>query len=381
MKRYNIDREPEDQIHVNFLYSPKSRTLNEIINKAQHHKLPCISISLGSIRRAVGRVFNKIDGSSWTDTRTRTPSSANWINLLQPVPIDIGVNVSILSRFQSDVDQILSNFVPYIDPYFVISWKWPDEISFSDFEIRSHVKWSENISFQYPLDIAKEAAYWTNADTAFTIEGWMFKNKPADGKPIYVIDMSFTSVSAIEDYNVMKSFEDDYNTDYHIISARPQSMLVDPFYSYLGNTVIEYEKTFSIMGKMMDQVDTVYLSSNNWNIFNYSTTGDFIAAGPSSIDLFSLSSFHASASYPMFSGIQLLSAKWNSIDKNYLEFSFTPLQTGVFDVILVNPAGYGILSNDCIRLTMNPYVSGTYEYNNYVEYQYPCVSGIEIRST
>lgn len=379
VKRYNDNREPQDQIHVNFLYSPKTRTINEIINKAQHHKLPCISISMGSIRRANNRVFNKLDGSWWANTLNRTPSAASWINLLQPVPIDISVNVSILSRFQTDVDQILANFIPYVDPYFVISWKWPDIIPFSDFEIRSHVKWNENVNIQYPADISKETAYWTNADTSFTIETWMFKNQPPDGKPIYVIDLSFTAVSAMDSYNIMKSFERDYNTDYFAISARPQSMIIDPFYAYMGDTSYPPTKTFMIMGKMMDYVDSVYLSANNWNMFNYTTTGDFVSTGVGVVSAFSVSSFYASAEYPPFMGMELLSSNWTSSDKNHLEFTFTPLQTGIFDIILLNTAGYGIMSKDCIRPTLNPYKEGSDEYNNYIEYQYPCIGGIEIR--
>ena len=380
VKRYNNGRVAEDQIRVNFVYAPKTRTLNEIINKAQHTKMPCISISMAGLRRNSNRVFNKIDGSWWADTLSRNPSAAKWVNLLQPVPVDITVNVSILSRFQSDVDQILANFIPYSDPYFVISWKWPDIIPFSDFEIRSHVKWSENVNFQYPVDISKEAPYWTNADTSFTIESWMFKNQPPDGKPIYVIEHSFGAVSAIDTYNVMKSFEDLYNTDYRVVSARPQSMLVDPAYAYMGTETIPYEKDFIVMGKMMDYVNTVYLSSNDWSMFNYSTTGDFITSGPALVSSFSVSSFSASAAYPSFMGIELLSSYWTSMDKNHLEFTFTPQQTGVFDVILLNQAGYGVLSKDCIRPTLNPYKEGTDEYNNYVEYQYPCISGIQIRS-
>lgn len=380
VNRFNKDRLPQDQIRVNFVYAPKTRTLHEIINKAQHHKMPCISISLGGIRRSPNRVFNKLDGSWWTDTLARTPSAANWINLLQPVPVDIEVNVSILARFQSDVDQILTNFIPYTDPYFVISWKWPDIIPFSDFEIRSHVKWSEQVSFQYPLDIAKEASYWTNADTSFTIEGWMFKNKPPDGKPIYVIDCSFTAVSNIDTFSVMKSFETVFNTDYFTISARPQSMTCEPYYAYINSVYAPPEKTFMVIGKMMDYVESVYLSSADWSMFNYTTTGDFITGGPGVVDQFSLSSFSASAAYPPFSGIEMLTANWKSFDKNHLQFTFTPTQTGIFDVILLNRAGYGIMSRDCIRPTLNPFRPGSDDYINYVEYQYPCVSGIEIRS-
>ncbi len=380
VKRYNNERSPADQIHVNFIYAPKTRTLNEIVNKAQHTKMPCISISMGSIRRAPNRVFNKIDGSWWKDTLSRTPSAAAWVNLLQPVPIDITVNVSILSRYQTDVDQILANFIPYTDPYFVISWRWPDIIPFSDFEIRTHVKWSENVNFQYPIDIAKEAPYWTNADTSFTIESWMFKNQPPDGKPIYIVNHTFSSVSAVESYGVMKTFESIYNTDYAVISARPQSMTIDPFYAYIGNETIRPDKEFTIMGKMFDYTNAVYLSSNDWNMFNYTTTGDFVTGGPVVVDVFSVSSFAASASYPPFMGVELLSSNWTAIDKNHLSFTFTPQQTGTYDIILLNQAGYGILSQDCIRPTLNPFKLGSYEYVNYVEYQYPCVSGVDIRS-
>jgi hypothetical protein len=99
------------------------------------------------------------------------------------------------------------------------------------------------------------------------------------------------------------------------------------------------------------------------------------------VDQFSVSSFYASAAYPVFTGVELLSSRWEAIDKNQISFTFTPLQTGTFDLILLNAAGYGILSKDCIRPTLNPYKAGSEEYDNYVEYQYPCVSGIEIRST
>jgi hypothetical protein len=379
VKRYNIDRDAEDQIHVNFVYAPKTRTLHEIVNLSQHHKMPIISISVGGMRRDTNRVFNKLEGSYWADTSTKTASSLDWANLLQPVPVNISINVSILARFQTDIDQILTNFIPYTDPYFVISWRWPDIIPWSDFEIRSHARWDESVSYSYPTEIAKETPYWTMADTSFTLETWLFKNKAPDGKPIFVIDNAFTSVSAIESYEVMKSFEDMFNTDYFVISARPQPKNVDPYFTYISETALP-EKTFQIIGSMLDYTDAVFLSSSDWSMFNYTTTGDFLTSGPQTVDIFSVSSFYASAAYPPFSAVRLNEDNWKIQDQNFLKFTFSPTNTGVFDVILLNGAGYGILSNDCIRPTLNPYVSGTPEYDNYVEYQHPCISGIEVRS-
>ena len=42
----NITR---DRIQVNLKYAPKSRIVNDIINKDQHIQLPCMAISMGSL--------------------------------------------------------------------------------------------------------------------------------------------------------------------------------------------------------------------------------------------------------------------------------------------------------------------------------------------
>ena len=36
------------------------------------------------------------------------------------------------------------------------------------------------------------------------------------------------------------------------------------------------------------------------------------------------------------------------------------------------------MTSSCTRPTLNPYKPGTQEYNNYIEYQLPCISGIKI---
>lgn len=217
INRFNKEREPKDKIHVNFRFAPKTRTLHEIVEKNEHFKMPVVAVTVGGIQRNPNRVFNKIEGSYWADTSS--PATSAWMHLLQPVPVDVTVNMSIVARFQADVDQILTNFIPYCDPYIVTSWRWPGIVPFDDFEIRSHIKWNENIQFQYPLDIANNAPYRIIADTSFTIEGWMFKNNPGDGGPIYVIDHEFTAVNELSSYEVMKDWAADYNTDYWTTSA------------------------------------------------------------------------------------------------------------------------------------------------------------------
>jgi len=282
--------------------------------------------------------------------------------------------MSIIGRFQTDIDQILTNFIPYCDPYIVVSWKWPDIIPWSDFEIRSHIKWNENVTISYPFDINASQPYRVVADTSFTIESWMFKNSPPPGKPIYVIDTNFASVSAIEEYEAMKAREDEFNTDhytdYTVISARPQFVNVDPFFVGKDNP-----SEITLYGRMLDYVDTVYLSSYDWSIFDTSPTSPLSAGITYVQDLTTKSTI-----YSGFSGIRVEDSAINYISKNAFSLSLTMLNSGYFDIIAVNNAGYGFLTKDCGRPTTNPYPVNSTEYNNYIEFQYPCVSGVKVKS-
>jgi hypothetical protein len=147
------------------------------------------------MNRAVERVFNKTQGMTFASTLSSTPL------IRMPVPIDIAVNMSIVTKFQSDMDQILSNFVPYNNPYIVLSWKIPTDFNLANlYEIRSEVLWSGSIGLTYPTDINASEKYKIVADTSFTIKGWLF---PASGDPsgiIYVINDNTYATSLLTTY-------------------------------------------------------------------------------------------------------------------------------------------------------------------------------------
>lgn len=386
IKRFNADRAAQDRLHVNFVYMPKTRVLHDLVNKAQHIKLPCVSIVQAGMRRDNDRVFNKLDGSYYTDTARMSA----WQHLLQPVPIDLQVNMSIIARYSMDVDQILTNFIPYTDPYIVVSTKWPDPIPWADFEVRSRIQWSGQVNVQYPVDITQELPYRIIADTSFTIGTWMYKNSPGPGKPIYYIDTSYTSVSDIYSYEVHREETNEYNTDFWGISARPQFYSAFPYMMFTTCTgpltalscatpVTQLE----VIGNMFDFTREIYLSGTpgvfdmTWNpVTSVSGTS---AVNPFWHDLFgdvpSLSAF-----YPGFSGVAVPSAHWYAVDENKILLTVSAHDAGFFDIIAVNAAGYGKLTVDSIRHTPNPYTPGTPEYDAFEPLQRPTVSGIEVRS-
>lgn len=443
IKRYTKDAVVGDQLHVNYVYAPKNRVLHDLVNKAQHIKLPCIAISCGGIKRDVNRVFNKIDGHYQTNKLTtnldrfsdiRTHDVTQWKHFPQPVPVNITANVSIITRFQTDLDQIVTNFVPQAsDPYFVISTKWPYIWQFANVEIRHAVFWNENLSIQYPLDVGAETEYRIIADTAFDIQTWLFKPDidPAGG--IYKIDLTFNSVKDIDDYFIMKNLEDTdpdsplFNSETRTISARPQFSLAYPFTSF--NNV---STTYFAEGKMLDYTERLFLSAFDWSMFNLTSSGEFLltaisgnqissvnitlpnsgiqwvtmpitgywnVADPtvSGVDMLPVSGFTVefldqhpaiallptsawiSAKYPGFSGVELLSSNWYIVDQSKLSFTFTPQTTGIFDIVGYNKAGPGIMTQDVLRPTLNPYPTSMAEYSTYLEFQFPCLSGMRVK--
>jgi hypothetical protein len=135
-------------------------------------------------------------------------------NIPQPVPVNIAVKMSILTKFQSDMDQILSNFIPYNNPYVIISWKVPTSFATVPQEIRSEVLWDENISMTYPTELTPDSPYRVSADTSFTIKGWLFRKETSPVKTVFTIDTTMYAVSSVNDMPDISSADElaNYNS-------------------------------------------------------------------------------------------------------------------------------------------------------------------------
>lgn len=200
ISRYNKHREEQHRINVRYLYAPKQRVVHDLTNKNKHITLPVIAVSINGVSRDAERVFNKIQGSYHTrrDFFAGEEMTTKTDHLKTPVPVDISVNMSILTKYQSDMDQILSNFIPHSNPYVVISWKTPEGLLQTPQELRSQVLWSGDINLTYPNDLSAGQQYRISADTTFTIKSWLFKTKDDPAGNIFKITSNFTPVIDIE---------------------------------------------------------------------------------------------------------------------------------------------------------------------------------------
>lgn len=356
IKRFNdVTGVAEDSIHVNLRYSPKSRTIHDIVNKNQHIQLPVISLSISRIAYDSTRTFNKIAGFY-----TEIPSASAFAKHYQPLPVTIGLNLSILSRYQNDIDQIITNLFTFFHPYIVISYTHPEV----EQEVRCVVQWGGDLSFQYPVDISANTPYRITVDTSLTVNGWIYRNHPNIQGKIYKIDHNFQSVNVFKDYYEMVKDKNQYTSDTIILSARPFINMVYPYVTIQGVSGNE----FLIHGDMFHFVDSIYVSG---------TSGVYPSAAQ--VDVFGANS-KLSALYPPFTGVKV--ENFEILGEKIAKFTLpTPDNEGKVTIIPVNEAGYGNLVVDAKRPYHNPYAPGTPEYDSYEEPQHPWSDGIEVVKT
>ena len=356
IRRFNVNKQARDQIKTRIVYAPKQRVLNDLLNRDQNLILPVIACTIGGINRDPSRVYNKLLGT-FHDIKDKT------INEKTPLPIDLTINVSIMTRYQADMDQILTHIMPYINPYFVVSWRTPLR---PNFEIRSKVEWNGNTSITYPVDLNATQVARVVADLSFVFKGWIFQSySTEDVGTIYTIHTNYNSdipgvpVEFLLPDDIRASTEE---KDYKFINgAQPQPTMIEPYLAKVGRP-----QKFRTIGSGFTSLNNVYLSglpfadkSTTWNPLS----------GMSSL----------SAQNPPFTAVKLLSSNW-WYDKDHSVTFVMPSATvpGFVDVIIEGPAGYGTLIEHVRKSTYNPFDVGTPQYETYIPYQPPYLSGIEV---
>lgn len=262
IKRYDKDRNAREDISVRYVLAPKQRVMYDIVNKAQNLTLPVVAVNMTGISRDPTRVFNKLDNVY------NSLSEVSNSNIQMPVPINIEVSMSILARYLQDMDQILSNFVPYNNPYIVLSWKEPTTIADQVVEIRSEVLWGGTINLTEPTDSTYAEKFRVVADTTFTIKGWLFKNVNDLSSQIYFIKQNFIPIN-----NNLIISDENYDSLFAATSSVPEietlslsaiPIITSIFYNTSSN-LHSITSNFNVNNQFPISLNTFTLYGNNFN--------------------------------------------------------------------------------------------------------------------
>jgi len=323
IKRHNKYKQERSRVHVRYVYAPKQRVIHDLTNKARHITLPVVAVNVTGISRGADRVFNKIAGQYLSEqekhpSAPRTDKAHKTYLVPQPVPIDIEVNMSILARYQTDIEQIISNFVPYNDPYIILSWKLPEEFFPTEQEIRSEVVWGGNVSMDYPDNLASNEPYRLSADTSFTIKTWLFKKAPET--PISTIYKITTNTTPHADFDYNMPMYDE-NTEISYISTFGPPLTSSPHITYVS----EHGNNRTILGYNFNSTTQVYVSGSNCNMLSGET-----------VDIHGTREI--SRHYPPFTGVPI-EYEIQSDNEMYVQIP-TEVQDTHVDIIISNAGGY-----------------------------------------
>lgn len=304
----------------------------DIVNKAQNLTLPVVAVDITSVSRANDRVFNKLD-YLYNSTGDRNSS-----NLKMPVPVDITINMSILGRYMQDIDQILSNFIPYTNPYIIISWKEPTTIPGQTIEVRSEVLWNGGITYNSPTDLNYSDKFRVVCDTSFTIKGWLFKTQNEASTPIYFIDVNAYSAnrSNILTYESLSSIGTNILDEYDSYTLSGTPLITNIFYSNTGKS-IEVFKTTTINKQLTSGYNNIILYGKN---FDY-TTNILISSNNQAITN-TLSTISISSKYTGgASGYNLTPSYYTILGDTAISINVPYLSgSGNIDFVVNNPAGW-----------------------------------------
>lgn len=336
IKRYDKNNNARQEIGVRYVFAPKQRIMHDIVNKAKNIELPVVAINLASVSYDTERVFNKLD--NFENYANANSASA----IRTPTPVNLTVNMSILCRYMQDMDQIISNFVPYTDPYIILTWKEPvsDNVN-NNIEIRSEVLWDKNIVLNTPTETTYSDKFRIIADTSFTIKGWLFRSKNERSSPIYFIENNFVNVRPDFNFNQglssleYESFYDSLTSvaDIETISLSGLPDITNVYFNTSGSLLpidnpitIKRDlssggRSYTLYGDNYDRTEFVMLSSNS------AITTGFTAV---------------STTYTgEVSGYILPNSQWNVLNNQIINIMIPALTaSGKFDVIVKNPAGW-----------------------------------------
>ena len=340
IKRFNRAGAPEQEVEVRYVFAPKQRIMHDVVNKAQNLQLPVVAVNLTSVSYDTDRVFNKLHNF---ENATGVNSASS---IRTPTPVNLTVNMSILCRYMQDMEQILSNFVPYADPYIVLAWKEPvsDALDSDVIEIRTEVLWDQNINLNTPTETTYSDKFRIIADTSFTIKGWLFRNQNETANPIYFIENNFINTSPTYSFNqALTSLEYEaffdsltadagydidtislsgipeitnvyFNTSASLLEVNGPVTVTSGAYTYNTNS-------YTLLGSHYNETEFVLLSSNS------TLTSGFT----------SLSTTYTGA----VSGYLLPAANWTVLSDEVINITLPLLlDSGKFDIIIKNPAGW-----------------------------------------
>lgn len=362
--RYSVDKNSNERmldevIKPGYILGTKQRVFLDIINKAKNYELPLVIISLNSISFAKDRNAAK--------NQNITVSTSDAItSYARPTPITIKVDVTILTKYMTDLYQIYGKLASQFQPALSFSWFVPQTIRTNWVELRNKIEWDGELNLDIRTESKESDEDKFSGKMAFTIDGWLFPSmNTCSDNIIFNIGTSVVpseeALSRIHDeislfrplvYSVLKGKEwKKYNNPRQFATAHP--MITSIFKSVLIKDKIAYYILDYERAKNLKIKKNTLFTINGYNLENVKVIA--IPKTPLS-KISGLQKYHKVYEHNLHPFPNTLEEKNNNISgyllnirkqtDNQLTIDFQNLTeiNGKFDIAIVNDIDYDLLS-------------------------------------
>lgn len=168
----------QQEIEIPCILGERSSILKSLENEGGRYKLPLIILSNKSIKTDTLRmvdlhsdVFYQQD-SQFSKLDPSDPLyKPQQIGKRRAQPINMEFDMTIITKYKEDMDQIISNWMVFFKPDIYVKWWNPRR---DTEEINSQILWNHNLNYELPIEYNPTNVFTYKSTTSFTFKTWLF---------------------------------------------------------------------------------------------------------------------------------------------------------------------------------------------------------------
>jgi len=168
----------QQKIEIPCVIGDRSNILRSLENEQGKYKLPLIILQNKSIKTDVNRmvdlhadVFYQQD-ISFSELDPSNPLyKPQQLSKRRGQPIIMDFDMTIITKYKEDMDQILSNWIVHFRPDVYVKW-WHPRVKLSP--LTSQILWNHNVGFESPVEYTPTNIFTYKSTTTFSFKTWLF---------------------------------------------------------------------------------------------------------------------------------------------------------------------------------------------------------------
>lgn len=157
---------PNQRILVPCVYGSRSRLLKSVESTDQQVRLPISTIQLAAgPNRDPSRVHSLNDA-----ILTSADGEYNFLEN-KAVPVDLDYSYDIYTKFNDDLDQVMTNIIARFNPDVFVAWRCPADPTKI---LKSQMVWNGGFQVTSPDEISETEPWRFHAATSFVFRTWIF---------------------------------------------------------------------------------------------------------------------------------------------------------------------------------------------------------------